>query len=125
MKRKRVRLKSWMKTAFSFIANPHLLLCWALAWLITNGWSYILLGLGVIFDITWMQAVAGAYITFLWMPVTPEKIITTAIAMFFLKLLYPSDEKTLGVLKDLLKKAKSMLRRNGGSKKQNEEEKDG
>lgn len=76
-------------------------MCLGLAWLITNGWSYILLGLGIILDITWMQTVASAYLALLWIPFTPEKILTAIIAMFFLKILFPKDQKTLGLLKDM------------------------
>jgi broad-specificity NMP kinase len=110
-------LKKKLKKIFWFFANPRLLLCWGVAWLITNGWSYIMLGLGILFDIAWMQAVAGAYLAFLWMPVTPEKIVTTIIAMFLLKLFFPKDEKTLGILRDLLEKIKAKLHRRGNKKK--------
>ena len=33
-------------------------------------------GLGMFFDIGWMKAVSGAYMAALWLPFTPEKIIT-------------------------------------------------
>lgn len=118
MRRTKGKFSSVLKKAFFFVANPRLLLCWALAWLITNGWSYILLGLGLLFDIEWMKAVAGAYLAFLWLPVTPEKIITTIIAMFLLRLFFPKDEKTLGALRDMLEKAKARLRQKGKNRKQ-------
>lgn len=110
-------MKKKLKKILLFFANPHLLLCLALAWLITNGWSYILLGLGTLFDITWMQVVASAYLAFLWIPLTPEKIITVAIAIFLLKLLFPKDEKTLQVLKNMFEKAKSKHRQRKNNKK--------
>ena len=104
---KKEKLKSKIKKIFWFFANPRLLLCLGLAWIITNGWSYIMLGLGILFDITWMQAVASAYLTFLWIPVTPEKILTVMIAIFFLKRFFPKDEKTLGILRDAFEKVKT------------------
>lgn len=76
-----------------------------------------MLGLGILFDVAWMQAVGGGYLAFLWMPVTPEKIVTTIIAIFLLKWLFPKDEKTLGVLMDILEKAKAKLHRRGNKKK--------
>lgn len=103
---KKEKLKSKLKKIFWFFANPRLLLCLGLAWLITNGWSYIMLGLGILFDIAWMQAVASAYLAFLWIPVTPEKILTVLIAIFFLKHFFPKDEKTLGILRDMFEKIK-------------------
>ena len=62
-------MKDKLKKVIRFITNPRLLLCVAIAWLITNGWSYILFGVGSYFGIHWMTAVAGAYIAFLWLPI--------------------------------------------------------
>lgn len=99
-----------LKKIFRFFANPRLLICWGLAWLVTNGWAYIMLGLGMLFKIGWMEAVAGAYLAFLWLPFTAEKIVTTAIAIWLLRVLFPNDEKTLGILKELLDKIKVKLK---------------
>ena len=64
------KLKSLCIRLFKFlrhlVLNPRFLLCFGLAWLITNGWSYILFGLGMLFDISWMKAVAGAYMAALY-----------------------------------------------------------
>lgn len=103
------KIKPIIKKILLFILNPRLLLCWGVAWLITNGWSYILLGFGTYFDIPWMIAVAGGYLTFLWLPISPEKVVTTVIAIFLLRLLFPNDEKTLGILRNLYEKTKAVL----------------
>lgn len=100
-------LKEKVKKFLWFFANPRLLLCVGLAWMVTNGWSYMLLGIGVVLDIAWMQAVAGAYLAFLWFPFTPEKIVTVIIAIFLLRWLFPKDEKTLGILRNMMRKAKA------------------
>ena len=73
--------KNKLKTFLQFILNPRLLLCLGIACLITNGWSYILFGFGTYYQIPWMVAVASAYLTFLWLPISPEKIFTAAIAL--------------------------------------------
>ena len=86
------------------------MLCWLIAWLITNGWSYILFGVGTYLNIEWMIAVAGAYLTFLWLPISPEKIVTCAIAIALLRWLFPGDEKTLAVLRGWRAKAKAAMR---------------
>lgn len=104
-------LKKWIKTTVGFILNPRLLLCFGIAWMITNGWAYVLLGLGIFFDSVWMQAVGGAYLGLLWIPMTPEKIITVAISIFLLRVLFPKDEKTLGVLIDIKNKTLSAVKR--------------
>lgn len=103
------KVKNKLKKALSFILNPRALLCVAIAWLITNGWSYIMLGVGTYFDIGWMIAVSSAYLAFLWLPISPEKIVTFAIAVALLKLLFPKDEKTLAVLTELYQKIKKII----------------
>lgn len=105
------RMKNKIKIIVQFILNPRLLLCIAIAWLITNGWSYILFVIGTYFKIEWMSAVAGAYLAFLWLPISPEKVITFAIAIVLLRWLFPNDQKTLAVLKKLHEKAKMAVKR--------------
>lgn len=103
-------MKEKLKKILQFIANPRLLLCFGLAWIITNGWSYVLLALGTWLGIGWMIAVASAYLAFLWLPISPEKIVTVAIAMGLLRFLFPNDQKTLGVLKNMYAKLKEAVR---------------
>ena len=98
------KIKQWGKTALQFVLNPRLLLCLGVGWIITNGWSYVFLAVGTACDITWMTAVAGAYMAFLWFPFTPEKVLTVIIAMFLLRWWFPNDQKTLKKLKDLYAK---------------------
>ena len=102
------KLKSLCIRFFKFlrhmVLNPRFLLCFGIAWLITNGWSYILFGLGMFFDISWMTAVAGAYMAALWLPFTPEKILTLAIAFGLRRLIFPKDKKTEEQLKLLKSK---------------------
>ncbi len=104
-------MKARLKKIIDFILNPRLLLCVGIAWLITNGWSYIMLALGTYFSIGWMIAVSGAYLAFLWLPVSPEKIVTFGIAIVLLRYLFPEDKKTLSVLKDAFEKTKNAIKR--------------
>ena len=113
------RLRSWMlrmrrmctreglrelaKRWTRFLLNPRLLLCLAIAWMITNGWSYVMFGLGMLMKIHWMRVVGGAYMSFLWLPFTPEKLVTVVLAIGLMRLLYPRDRRTLGVLRRKLK----------------------
>lgn len=94
-------MKEKIKKAWLFISNPHFLICFFIAWFITNGWSYLFFVLGSCFEIKWMTVVGGAWITFLWVSVFPEKIFTAAIAIVLLRLIFPKDEKTLAVLKSM------------------------
>ncbi len=109
-----------LKKILLFIANPRLLLCFGIAWMITNGWSYVLLAVGTWLKIGWMVAVASAYLAFLWLPISPEKIVTVAIAIALLRFLFPNDEKTLGTLRKMMAKLKGAIQ----SKKKKKTEKE-
>lgn len=95
---KEFNLKDKLKKFIDFILNPRLLICFAAGWMITNGWSYVFVVVGTFFDIKWMSAIGAAYLAFLWLPISAEKIITCAIAIFLLKKFFPDDQKTLAVL---------------------------
>lgn len=94
-----------------FLLNPRFILCFGVAWMITNGWSYILMGVGTWLNISWMVAVAGAWLALLWLPMTPEKILTVAIAIGLLRWFFPRDEKTLKVLMQWHEKAVAALKK--------------
>lgn len=104
-------MKEKIKKILQFIANPRLLLCFAIGWMITNGWSYIMFAVGTYFGISWMTVVGGAYLAFLWLPISPEKIVTCAIALALLRWLFPNDTKTLAVLKEMYAKAKGYVKK--------------
>lgn len=105
------KLKSLCKKIIQFFINPRLLLCFGIGWMITNGWAYILFGLGTWLGNEWMIGISSAYLTILWLPVSPEKIITLTIAVWLMKLIFPNDQKTLGTLRQSLASLKSALRR--------------
>ena len=69
--------------------NRKTLICFGLAWMITNGWAYIMLGLGMLLKIRILTVISSGYLTFLWLPCTPEKIVTVAISCKLLKILFP------------------------------------
>ena len=104
-------VKRKAKKLIQFLLNPRLLLCIGIGWMITNGWSYVMFGFGMYFDIQWMIAVSSAYLAFLWFPFSPEKIATAAIAIALLKLLFPNDQKTLAVLAQMYHNAKNAIKR--------------
>ena len=104
------KAKIILKKIVSFLLNPHLLICFGIAWMITNGWSYLFLFFGSIFKIRWMFVVATAYLGFLWIPFTPEKIVTVIISIFLLKIIFPNDTRTLAILEKDFKKLKDSLK---------------
>ena len=93
------------KNTIALLLNPHYLLCYGIAWLITNGWAYVFTVAGSMFDISWMLAVGSGYLALIWLPLTPEKLITLAIAILLLRRLFPNDQKTLAVLRRLQQSA--------------------
>jgi len=113
------KIKRFIKKAIQFLLNPRLILCFGIAWIFTNGWSYIMMLLGTLLKVRWMQAIAGGYLTFLWLPISPEKIATVAIAIWLLKWLFPNDQKTLAVLISLKNKIK--MKHNEHKKKKSED----
>lgn len=104
------KLKHNLKKTWQFIANPRLLICVLIGWMITNGWSYVMFAVGTICEIEWMIAVSGAYLAFLWLPISPEKLVTIAIAIALLRWLFPGDQKTLAVMRGWYEKAKAAVR---------------
>ena len=117
----REKIKQLLKKAVYFILNPRLLLCFGIAWMITNGWSYVMLAVGTWLGIPWMIAVASAYLTILWLP-SPEKILTCAIAIVLLRLIFPKDKHTLGVLQDMRRAAMDAFKNRKSKKKVKESE---
>lgn len=112
------QMKSKMKKIIQFIANPRLLICILIAWFITNGWSYLMFGIGTYLNIHWMTAISGAYLAILWLPVSPEKIVTFAISIALLRWIFPKDKKTLAVLKELYAKARGAIKGKKAKKEQ-------
>lgn len=92
------QLWALVRRVLAFFLNPRLLLCFGIAWMITNGWCYLFIILGATLGIPWMAAIGGAYAAFLWLPFTPEKLVTVPISIFLLRLLFPHDKATLAVL---------------------------
>lgn len=109
--RKKHSVLQTLKKLVEVVLNPRFLLCFGLSWIITNGWAYALLGIGIWAKIGWMAAIASGYLAFIWLPVTPEKIITITISIFLLRKLFPKDEKTLGVLHEWYEKAKADVKK--------------
>jgi len=73
--------------------NLKFLLSFGIAWMITNGWAYVCLGLSIIFKIHWLQVVSSTYIAFLYLPFTAEKLITIPMAIFIQTKIFPNDIK--------------------------------
>ena len=87
--KKKARL--WIK----LILNWRFLVCFGIGWMITNGWSYVLLFVGFLASIDWMKAVSLGYLAILWIPFSPEKVVTVSIALFLVRRLFPKHNREL------------------------------
>ena len=104
----RTELKEKLRPWLLALTNPHLLISLAIAWFITNGWAYCAVGIGWYLEIGWLLNIGTVWLGILWMPGTPEKLFTFAIAMGILKLLFPEDTRTLAMIH---RKRKQLLER--------------
>ena len=77
-----------LKDRFKPFLKPTMLLSFAIAWMLTNGWAYVLLGIGIWGNVTWAYTVGAGYLALLWMPFTPEKLITIPLALAIQKILF-------------------------------------
>ena len=103
------KIKFWIKR----LCNWRFLICFGIAWIITNGWAYVFIAVGTSCSIKWMLAVGTSYMAFLWLPITPEKLITIPIAIFLLKILFPKSKE----LQKQLEEEKNNLKKELKSKK--------
>ena len=94
------RAKNYLRPFLSY----KFLICFFLAWLITNGWSYAFIIVGLSCDIEWMSAVGLGYQAFLWLPFTPEKLVTIPMAMWFNARIF-KDEKNKELLTNMKQQA--------------------
>lgn len=100
-KRVGANLWVWVLNLLKVLTNPKMLLTFGIAWMITNGWSYLFVGFGMAFHLDWMLGVGSAYQAFLWFPFTAEKVVTVAIAIILAKWLFPKDLTLQERLKEL------------------------
>lgn len=82
---KKLNLKQLKSSTIRYLKDPKPLLSFLLAWLITNGWAYVMLGIGIYTKINWMQVVSSSYLAILWLPCTPEKLVTIPLSVFIYK----------------------------------------
>lgn len=94
------KLRPWLRA----LTNPHLLISIAIAWMITNGWAYCAVGIGWYLDIPVLLRIGSVWLGLLWVPGTPEKLLTFGIAMGLLRVLFPDDTRTLAMVRSKWKK---------------------
>lgn len=78
----------FLKSAWLYIRDWRTFVSFLIAWMITNGWCYVFIILGSWLKIKWMRITGWSYLAFLWLPVTPEKVVTIPLGMGIKKILF-------------------------------------
>lgn len=70
-----------IKTYISPFLNWRILIIYLPIWFIMSGWTYLFIFLGTKHHIPWMLASGSVWATILWLPITPEKLITIPLTL--------------------------------------------
>ena len=88
------KLFNKIKTYISPFLNWRILIIYVPIWFIMSGWTYLFIFLGTKYSVGWMLAAGTFWATVLWLPFTPEKLITVPLTLFiYVKWVGHSDPK--------------------------------
>lgn len=83
-----------IKTYISPFVDWRILIIYLPIWFLASGWTYVFIALGTHFQISWMLAAGSLWATILWLPITPEKLITIPLTLYiYVKLFGRGNEK--------------------------------
>lgn len=75
------KLFNKLKTYISPFLNWKILVIYLPIWFLMSGWTYLFIYLGTKYHISWMLASGTFWFTILWLPFTPEKLITIPLTL--------------------------------------------
>ena len=70
-----------IKTYIAPFLNWRILIIYLPIWFLMSGWTYLFIYLGAKYGVGWMLASGTFWATILWLPFTPEKLITIPITL--------------------------------------------
>ena len=76
------RLWTKIKTYIAPFLNWRILVIYVPIWFLMSGWTYLFIYLGTRHHISWMLAAGTFWATLLWLPITPEKLITIPLTLW-------------------------------------------
>ena len=76
------RLLTKIKTYISPFLNWRILVIYVPIWFLMSGWTYLFIFLGTKHHISWMLAAGTFWATILWLPITPEKLLTIPLTLW-------------------------------------------
>lgn len=100
------RFFKWLWKYLKPFTNPRFLISFGIAWIITNGIWYVFAFVPIKILPDWLIWFSRSYIAFLYLPWTPEKLITIPLAIFVHLKLFKRDSKTHEQLEELYTQAK-------------------
>ena len=108
-----MKLKSIVKKLWIYInpfLNFKLLLIYIPIWFLMSGWTYLFIFLGMKYQINWMLISGSTWAGVLWLPCTPEKIITIPLTLLlYTKIFGDKNTKTIEKLNKMHIQAKADL----------------
>lgn len=115
------RLWTKIKTYIAPFLNWRILVIYVPIWFIMSGWTYLFIYLGTRHHISWMLAAGTFWATVLWLPITPEKLITIPLTMWIYIRWRSKGDTVSNELQNMLleakqdwNKTKMWIRRNHG-----------
>jgi len=96
----------WLWKYLKPFTNWRFLISFGLAWIVTNGMWYVFAFIPMRLP-DWLVWFSRSYIAFLYIPITPEKLITIPFAIYILTRLFKNHPKTRKQLDDMYDQAKS------------------
>ena len=70
-----------------------MLLVFGVVWIITTGWSYVFIGVGLSWNISWMYKIGIGAQIFFWNPLINEKILTIPFSIWLYVKVFKEDPK--------------------------------
>ncbi len=86
------RLLTKIKTYIAPFLNWRILIIYLPIWFIMSGWTYLFIYLGTRHHVGWMLAAGTFWATVLWLPFTPEKLITVPLTLYLYVKLFGHKE---------------------------------
>ena len=71
-----------IKTYISPFLDWRILIIYLPIWFLMSGWTYLFIYLGTHYQVSWMLASGTLWATILWLPITPEKLLTIPLTLF-------------------------------------------
>lgn len=104
MKKLWTKIKIYLKPFF----NWRFLVSYFIPFMLINGWAWIGVFLMPVIGSNWFTIAATTWLGILWLPCTPEKLITIPLAIFIhTKIFGPKDPKTREDLEKMYSEAKA------------------